>query len=75
MRRSEDNMRELVLTFYHLGPGNEPRSLGLTTSTFNHRTILLTFFFLLRNVLFERSPEYNFSSYFLTRHVIVVKSV
>lgn len=33
---SEDNLQELVLYFYQVGPGLEPRPSGLVTITFTH---------------------------------------
>lgn len=34
--RSEENLLELVLSFYHVGSGNQTQAISLVASTFTH---------------------------------------
>ena len=36
MWRSEDNLLEIVLSFYHVGSGDQIQAFSLVTSTFTH---------------------------------------
>lgn len=51
--RSQDNIQELVLSFYHVVPGLQVRWSGLVASVFIHWAIFFFFFFLMLKVYFQ----------------------